>query len=162
MKGNRLFFVSMICIVLVAAASASETSAGLRFSFSGGPMLSLVIDQRLGPNMRVDFAVGGFPGILLNLEANLRFIPEMQETFYFGGGIGCRRIYRGRGAGETLKELHSVVGYHYETNHAFFSGQVGVLYAPQSINAWTSALSDNPGIIIMAPFANIEALRQLK
>ena len=163
MKRTCPFFASMIYIVLVAAATASDTSAGLRFSLSGGPVLSLVVDQRLSPDVRVNFAVGGFPGVILRLEANLRIIPDKKKTIYYGGGFGYWRIYRGRGDGKSVKEFHGNIGYQFAAkDHLLFGGDVGLLYAPLSLNRWMTDLSDNPDMIPIVPVANIEALYHFK
>ena len=135
MKRICPFFVSMICIVLVAAASASDTIAGLRFTFSGGPMLSLVVDQRLSQDMRVNFAVGG---------------------------MGWRRFYRGRGDGKSLKLFQGFVGYQFESPAKWlYSGDVGLVYVPRSLNRWMDDLFDNDSIPIV-PYLSVETLYEFK
>lgn len=76
---RRYLFAFMFVVLLGAGASASDASAGLRLSIGGGPLLSPVVDQRLSPETRVNFAVGGFPGIILGIEANVRLIPEKKK-----------------------------------------------------------------------------------
>jgi len=162
MKRICPFFVSMICIVLVAAASASDTIAGLRFTFSGGPMLSLVVDQRLSQDMRVNFAVGGFPGIILGVEANIRIAPKKRKAIIYGGGMGWRRFYRGRGDGKSLKLFQGFVGYQFESPAKWlYSGDVGLVYVPRSLNRWMDDLFDNDSIPIV-PYLSVETLYEFK
>jgi len=159
---KKYFLFSFVFLIALYATTHADTSAGLRFTFSGGPMLSLVVDQRLTQDMHVNFAVGGFPGIILGVEANIRIAPKKQKTITYGGGMGWRRFYRGRGDGKSLKLFQGFVGYQFESPAKWlYSGDVGLVYVPRSLNRWMDDLFDNDSIPIV-PYLSVETLYEFK
>ncbi len=158
-----LFVVGMLAVAFSSPASAGDTSVGVRLEFVGGPCISGVVSQRLGTNTVLKFAVGGFPGIILRLQANLAFAPDRDGTFFGTGGVGYNRYYRGQANGHGLVELHSGVGYSWRAgSSAVIAPEAGLLYIPTSANPWiVDVWKSNGGTgpkLPLVPYGGVDVL----
>ena len=166
MKKTRVvwFALGLLAVLSVRPALAGDTSVGVRLEFVGGPCLSAVIGQRLGPNGVVKLAVGGFPGIILRLQANVAFVPERDRAFFGTGGVGYNRYYRGRASGRGLMEFHAGVGHSWRSgSNAVLAPELGVIYIPTSVNPWILDIWKSNGgsgpKLPIVPYGAFEILR---
>ena len=168
MKTIRLvqFLAGAVTAFVALAAAAGDTSVGLRLGFVGGPCLSAVVAQRVGPNTVVKVAVGGFPGIILRVQANVAMLPEDKERGFFGtGGIGYNRYYRGQADGHGLTELHAGLGHFWRTGgDLLLAPEAGLLYVPTSLSPWVKDIWNKEGKVgprlPIVPYAGIDLLRE--
>lgn len=170
MKRTKEFInISFIFLFLISTSHcfSSDTSIGFRLGFMGGPSFSAVMDHHLNDNMAINFAVGGFPGIILRLEANVRCIPMKRNTVYYSGGVGYNRFYRGQADGKGMTEFHAGAGYRWTLKqNAFFGLDGGLIYIPIGINKWMGDMNkegkDDSKMLPIVPYVGFEIMFYLK
>ena len=131
----------LLAMLTMTAAAACCWEIGFEGSITaGGPLISVVPAVNLDKDLSLSFRVGGFPSIILKMEADLSLDLEPTQNGwgpYIEGGIGYWRFYRGRGDGKSLKDLHFTYGIikPFKDRWEFFA-EAGILYAPYIINPW--------------------------
>jgi hypothetical protein len=156
-----------ILLISTSHCFSSNTSLGFRLEFMGGPSFSVVMDNRLNNNIAINISVGGFPAIILRLEANVRLASTKRNIVYYSGGIGYNHFYRGQADGKGLTEFHAGAGYRWvRKQNAFFALDGGLIYIPIGINKWMCDMSkERKGYSKMPPFVpyvGVETMFHLK
>ena len=168
-RSNEFISISFIFFLLISTSHclSSDTSIGLRLGFMGGPSFSAAMDHHLNDSMAINFGVGGFPGIILRLEANVRIIQMKPNTVYYSAGVGYNRFYRGQADGKGMTEFHVGVGYRWTLKqNVFFDLDGGLIYVPIGINKWMSDINkegkDNLEMLPIVPYVGFEIMLYLK
>jgi len=79
-----------------------DIGIGGKMGFSGGPSISLVGSVKWNDRVSLNASVGGFPGIIMMTEANVRYhFSETTWSTYSQGGFGYISIFRGKGEGKN-------------------------------------------------------------
>ena len=119
-----------------ALGQSQATVLGVRLEFLGGPCLELVLGKRLSDDVVLRAAVGGFPGVILRVTADVSFASPAKGVTY-GGGIGYNRYYRGRATGRGLVELHGGLGYRWwRAPGSALDLTGGLVWIPLGLNPW--------------------------
>ncbi len=111
---------------------------GIEAGFSGGPTLSLTMTMELNERISLNGSIGGFPGIILVSRAGIRVqLTRTELSSYVQTGVGYFHYYRGTAKGKGIKEAHFDLGLLWpNTGKWKLNFDLGLLYAPYSINHW--------------------------
>ena len=151
--GSSIKAILVVLFITLSTGNASATEIGLKAGTLGGPLFSVVCMKDISDKLSADFTVGGFPGIILRAETNLKkYTGKLRGKWatYWQGGLGYIEFYRGKGDGHSLKEMHLSYGMSREYGAAFeVSADFGLFYMPRSLNEWVEDEFEDP--IYMAP-----------
>ncbi len=150
--------------VLPTQNLAADTGVGLQIEFVGGPCFAVVVENHFSRMAGVRFSVGGFPGIILRAESEVRFSAPRRRAAVFLVGAGYNRFFRGRANGKGLTEFHLGGGYRWTLKEKFRIGlNGGLLYAPTVLNPWFKETFKEEGDLLpVVPFVGIETLWNLR
>jgi len=159
--GKLAIFV--LLIIALCPANAMGTEIGLKSGFTGGPMLSIVGIAEVKDKLSFNLPIGGFPGVIMRVESNLR--SEMDSSWknwspYMQGGIGYTEFFRGKGDGENINDIHFTFGMSRPFRSSWeFSVDIGLLYAPYFVNPWLK--EEFPGGIPIVPIIGMEITHKI-
>jgi hypothetical protein len=170
---NRIFPLLLICAVVSVGYSAQANPVnpigiGVKLSFVGGPLVSLVVSVELPDEFLLDLSLGGAPGILFRAEANLRYsflkyaaIAWIGWRPYAQLGLGYVRSFRSNLPYNEVKEIHLSGGLAYKGFPALtLSADVGLLWAPSAVNPQVKEVF--PNRLSMAPMVTLEAVYKVQ
>lgn len=170
---NRIFPLLLICVVAFASYSAqanplTPTGIGVQLSFAGGPLVSLVVNVELPHEFLLNLSLGGFPGILLRAEANLRYYFLKYAAIAYVGwrpyaqlGLGYVRIFHSNISYKDIKEIHLNGGLAYKGFPSLtLSADVGLLWAPPAVNPQVK--EEFPDKLLIVPMISVEAVYELQ
>ena len=170
---HKILALLLICIVVSVGYSAranplTPTGIGVQLSFVGGPLVSLVVNVELPREFLLNLSLGGFPGILLRAEANLRYYFLKYAAIAYAGwrpyaqlGLGYVRIFRSNLSYNEVKEIHVNGGLAYKGFPALtLSADVGLLWAPPAVNP--QMREEFPDELLIVPMIGIEAVYELQ
>ncbi len=147
-------------IVLMLCGKASGNGIGLRWDFSGGPLLVAAGEINLAEHCSLNLTCGGFPGIIMRGDADLRLYTGRKWPSYWQTGYGRYWFFRGQAEGEQLNEFHlrSGISRRLGKNWSWFI-DLGLLWAPLQLNPWIE--SEHPDVIPVVPLAGTGLMYRL-
>jgi len=153
--------VLVVSLLAVGSANAIAIGIGVKTEFTGGPLFSVVGMTKLPNKLSLNVSVGGFPGIIMRAESNLRLSKEKKWSLYTQGGFGWTRIFRGSGENKNVMDVHFNIGIsRYFPPSLNLSAGIGLLYAPYWANPWfKEKFSD---VIPVAPMVSLEVVYGIK
>ncbi len=144
--------------ILIILLSTSDFGMGAKIAFSGGPIISLLSNVSFNDNISMNLSIGGFPGIIMKVESNLRCSKKKEWSPYLQGGLGFTRFFRGKAKDKNLNDIHFNVGITKSYPSSLkLSADIGLLYAPYGVNYWLR--EESPDITyFIYPVVNFEVL----
>lgn len=134
-RGARLLGIWLAVWLGLLCARGAELGVGL--DVAGGPLVVVVAGLDVNERWAMEGSVGGFPGIILRAEWNVRRVLARRRPSYVEGGVGCLWFFRGRGDGESIRDLHVNVGIARPWRGGFeVRADIGLLWVPVSVNPW--------------------------
>jgi hypothetical protein len=129
--------VSVAATILILSNSVRASSIGLRWDFSGGPLVALAGELDLSDRWSINLDCGGFPAIIIRGEVDLRYYTGRSWPSYWQVGQGRYWFFRGQGEGHHVNEFHLRSGISRELNGSWiWFMDIGLLWAPLQINPW--------------------------
>ncbi len=133
----RKFIIVFLLLFTLNTAQAGDMGIGVKMGFSGGPCFSALGIWELNNSSSLNLSLGGFPGIIFKVESNYRYTIVKEWSPFIQGGIGYWRIFRGRGDGQGITDIHMDFGISRSITPAFdISANIGILFVPVFINPW--------------------------
>ena len=152
---NMKKIVFVVLLLVISPVNVMAIGIGLKTEIAGGPVLSVVGMTTLHNKLSLNLSVGGFPGIILRVEPNLRLSTEKKWLSYIQGGIGYWRGFRGKAENKNLVDIHFNAGISKSLSSSLIlSADIGLIYVPHWINpAFIRELS---GVIPIVPMISLE------
>ena len=158
---GKLAFIALF--IALCTASAMGAGIGLKGGFSGGPIFSIIGIKEVDDKLSFNLSIGGFPGIIMHAESNLRLdIQSLLDNWshYIQGGIGYTEFFHGKGDGENVEDIHFTFGMSRPFLSSWeFSADIGLLYAPHSVNPWLK--EEFPDSIPIVPVIGLEIVYKI-
>ena len=79
--GSSVKAILVVLFITLSAGNASATEIGLKAGTLGGPLFSVVCMKDISDKLSADLTVGGFPGIILRAETNLKKYTGIHEIY---------------------------------------------------------------------------------
>lgn len=157
----KKFTPLFVLLLTTIPIKAQINGFGLKLGFVGGPMISLLLDAQIKDKMSMNFSVGGFPGIIMRAESNFRYTTKKNWSPYFQAGFGYTMIFRGKGEGKDLKDIHINFGLSRKLWPAFhLNADIGLLYAPAFINPFVK--ENLKGVLPVVPTIELEGIYKFR
>ena len=118
-------------------------------------MFSVAGGFKIYGGMTANVSLGGFPGIILRCNFNLRYYRSGIWTPYFKCGLGYTKIFRSNKAMNYLWDIHFNIGLNKTLNPNFdISADIGLLYAPYTFNPMLE--EEFPDVLPIVPMLGFE------
>lgn len=150
---NNIILILIVSLITLSSVNVMGSGIGLEAAIAGGPMLAIVGIADLNDRLSFNLPIGGYPGIIMRAELNLRLCIEStweNWTPFIEGGLGYTKLLRGEREGENMKDIHFNIGISKPWRSSWeISFDAGLLYAPRFLNpTWDYV---NPDVLPIVP-----------
>jgi hypothetical protein len=159
-------------ILMPFLLSALDWGVGAKINFAGGPIPALVLDAKPDERWLFNISLGGFPtkaGPIIRGEVNFRYLfrETKRPSYYVQGGYGNTVIKYNEEWQEkkhrdevTVKDFHINGGISWKFSSFGLSTDVGMFYAPFSINPYVR--EEYEGVLPIVPIIDLEGIYYIK
>ena len=148
-------FNLILIIILLSPIFLSAIEFGVKLETSGGPILSAMVGFPLNEKLDLEFAAGGFPGIIFRSDANFKFKKDRKWFPFYLAGAGVMSFFRGSADGKTIVtfQVNTAVRT-FQLSVFEISPYIGILYVP----SWINTDFDNTTGIEVIPMLGVEMM----
>lgn len=149
-------FNLILILILLFPLLLTAIEYGVKLETSGGPILSAMISIPLNEKLDLEFAAGGFPGIIFRSDANFKFKKDRKWFPFYLAGAGVMSFFRGNYDGKTIVTIQANAAVRtFQLSVFEISPYIGILYVPNWIN--TDFDDDFDGIAVI-PMLGVEMI----
>jgi len=148
--------ILVLVMILLFPLFLTAVEFGTKFEISGGPIFSGIIGIPLNEKLELEFAAGGFPGIIFRSDANLKFKKERKWFPFYLTGIGVMSFYRGNADGKTIVTFQANAAIRtFQLSIFKISPYIGILYVPNWLN---EDFDDDLADLAIVPILGVEMM----
>jgi len=145
----------ILSLILLSPLLLTAIDFGVKLETSGGPIMSAMVGIPLNEKLELDVSVGGFPGIIIRSDANLRFKKERKWFPFYLAGTGVMSFFRGTADGKTIVTFQANAAIRtFQLSSFQISPYIGILYVP----SWINTDFDNPTGIEVISMLGVEIM----
>ena len=128
-------FNLILILILLFPLLLTAIEFGVKLETSGGPILSAMVGFPLNEKLDLEFAAGGFPGIIFRSDVNLRFKKDRKWFPFYLTSVGVMSFYRGNADGKTIVTFQANAAVRtFQLSSFQISPYIGILYVPNWLN----------------------------
>lgn len=148
-------FNLILIFILLSPLLLTAIDFGVKLETSGGPILSALIGFPLNEKLDIEFAAGGFPGIIFRSDANFKFKKDRKWFPFYLAGTGVMSFFRGSADGKTIVTFQANAAVRtFQLSALKISPYIGILYVP----SWINTDFDNTTGIEVIPMLGVEMI----